>query len=422
MGKMGQKERDRYNIARGGTAGMATLIPAPKKGAKAAAPAAAAAVAPPAAFTPRGALDPQWFMGEYARKDAEANAANERRYGEINAGYGDLISATAQRYGDLNQGYNDQRQEFGRLNNEIQKGYDDRYKRNMGELEVGRLQEAADINDASMAQRANIGQQMQSSGLAGTTAMATLDQGNERRRIAEQARLNERLRSEKLNADMALSGDALAYKERGGNVGNQLSADQLRFRTGATEVNTALNQAQLGFKERREDVGPDMGQYAQIAMALGQGGYGQPGSMGGPGAGGVGGGVPAGPYGGAGRPGVGGSVTEMTPGGWNAGAMSLGQYQKSRPLTAHEQSVLRMGGTVSGYSPSVASRGISMAPSYGGGFTGAGAASTTAPRQSNRAGMIAASARRRPQPVAVPRPVAPVKKKLKPLNFLNTWS
>lgn len=241
---MSQKERDRYNIARGGVAGMKTLIPA-KKGVGsapiAAAPIAAVSPAPIAATsgtTTLGGFNPEWFMKEYDEQKNKANAANEQRYAEINQGYGAL------------QGQ--QKSQFDALN----AAYGQRYDRNMKMLEGMGLQEQSDINEAMNAQAGNMRQQMVGMGLGGTTILPTMQAGLERQRIAEQGRLGERLRGQKLGADMQLSGDQLAYQERGGG-------DAMR-----------LGQEALNFKERRNDVAPDFGAMANIALAMGKGGYG----------------------------------------------------------------------------------------------------------------------------------------------------
>lgn len=230
---------------------------------------------------PTGGLNPAWFMNEYKMKDAEANAKNEQRYGEI----------------------------LG--------GYNDRYTRNMGMLEGMGKQEAADINEASGAAGANVMQQLNSSGLAGTTVAPTMQMGVERQRVAEQARLNERLRQQKLAADMQLSGDTLR------------------------------------FKEAREDVQPDMGTYANIAMQLGAGGGNLGGGYGGAGGGGPSGGMPGGGYGG--QPGTAHLKPIMLEdtrksnfGGPGSGIGGNTAFKKFRPLGAHEIMLLKQGGIVGG--------------------------------------------------------------------------
>ena len=226
-------------------------------------------------FTAKGIWD------AYNKKMAEANSANLGRYGDI--------------LGDLNE----------------------RYKRNMGYLEGMGASEASDINDAAMQQAANVQQQMTSAGLAGTTVMPTMQAGVERQRLAEQGRLQERLRQQKLAADSQLSGDIAS------------------------------------FKERRTDQAPDMGLYAQLAMQMAAGGQGGTPTPGGAPAGGGGIGGPA-PGGGApGGQGLGGMmmsspyVKETMP--LYSNAAGGGSFTKNRPLTDHEKLVLSQGGTVAGY-------------------------------------------------------------------------
>ncbi|MFA7279105.1 MAG: hypothetical protein WC100_03325 [Sterolibacterium sp.] len=286
-GGMGQAERDRYNLKRGGTAGMATLIP--KGGAPAAVAGAPASAAASTIPTSSGSVpfSAQGFMDAYKSAYDEAKTSNQGRYDEIS--------------GLLNQ----------------------RYDRNMKYLEGAGVQEGADINEAYGAQQGSMMQNLAGSGLAGTTIAPTMAAGIERQRIADQGRLKERINNQKVSTDAALSGDIAS------------------------------------FKERRDDPYPDMGTYAQLAMQLGASGMagaGAPGAVGGvPGFG-----APPPPVGpSAANNWAGGMVSYKEPAGWGYGEAKPGTYDKQRPLTDAEKSVLKMGGTVSGYS---GSRGLAPAP------------------------------------------------------------
>lgn len=140
---------------------------------------------------------------------AEANAANEARYRDV----------------------------LG--------GYQNRYERNMEDLRGSGAQERNDINEAYKDQWAARQQSMIGRGLGNSSILDTMQAGNERERINDQGRLEERLRQQRIGLDTSLSGDT------------------------------------LGFMERRVDQQPDPMLAAQLAQGLGQAGYG---------AGGVGGG------------------------------------------------------------------------------------------------------------------------------------
>lgn len=115
---------------------------------------------------------------------------------------------------------------------DILSGYEARRAANRG----AGAQEAADINTAWGREAARRRQEMIGRGLGNSTVLQNGLQGAERERLADQGRLNERLRREESN----------------------LLADE------------------LGFMERRTDEGPDMNQAIALAQGLGQSGYGQP--------------------------------------------------------------------------------------------------------------------------------------------------
>lgn len=161
-GGMGQKQRDQYNIARGGQAGMATLIPS--KSAKLAAGGAVPLPSPvngaggvpfDQSFGSPGSAEALW--NDFQSKQTQANAANDNRYKDILGGYDQI----------------------------------------MGTFDNAGAQQAADINQGARNQGAQVQQNLVSSGLAGTTVMPTLQAGVERQRVANQARLNEQLQGQR---------------------------------------------------------------------------------------------------------------------------------------------------------------------------------------------------------------------------------
>lgn len=161
----------------------------------------------------------------------------------------------------------------------IDSGYTDRFKRIMGNLEGMGLQEAADIRDSAAKEEATNQARLNASGLGNTSIAASINAASQRRQNADLGRLNERLRAQQAGMDAQLSGD------------------------------------QLQFQERREDVYPDMGLFANLAQMMGQGGFGVGGGGGSVGGGGGnvgGGGAVVGGVGGGGMVGGGGAVKSPT--------------------------------------------------------------------------------------------------------------
>jgi hypothetical protein len=173
--KMGQKELDRYNIKRGGTAGMSTLIPkggAVSNASPSGAPLSGAAAAGSFDFSPQG------IMSQYQQAYNAANSANLGRY------------------------------------NDILQGYTDRYDRNMRTLDGMSSQQKADINENYNGQGANERQRLADLGMSGTTIAPTMAAGIERNRIADQNRLADQVAQQRIGLDSGLSGDRLGFMER----------------------------------------------------------------------------------------------------------------------------------------------------------------------------------------------------------------
>jgi len=292
-------------------------------------------------------FSPAGILSQYEQKQKEANAANEKRYAEGLAGYDALINQQAaanqaaqagyqQRYGDyisalkaqqqagqgIIGGYQGRYDDYQKAlaaaqaaGNDIVGGYQSRYDTGMRNLEGAGVQEAADINAAASANSSNVLNSLRDSGLAGTTILPTLRAGVERNRIAEQARLNERLRQERAAAHANLSADVLGAKSgqqavglsgaqtlaglRSDALGEQarqqiiglqgaqntagLKADELIAANAGQAAQSALGVGKLGFLERRTDQAPDVGLYASMMQNMGSGGlYGAPTQTGAP--------------------------------------------------------------------------------------------------------------------------------------------
>lgn len=188
--------------------------------------------------------------------------------------------------------------------------YGQRFDRNMGMLEGVGAQAKADINDSSNAQRASMMQRLTDLGMSNTTIAPTMAMGVERERVANQNRLADQLATQKLSADASLSKD------------------------------------KLDFMERREDVGPDLGMYAQLMMdaANGPGGGG---GLGGPGFGGEFGGGPGGggPLTPAQKADLAYAGTKQGTGHWGYGASGTSSVMGTRPLTPFERMQVIQGNT-----------------------------------------------------------------------------
>jgi hypothetical protein len=125
---------------------------------------------------------------------------------------------------------------------EILKGYQDRYAAAMGEIGKMGATEEQTIGRQYQGLGSQVGQNLISSGLYGTTVLPTMGMGVQREKSSALLSLAERLAMMRAQTGAGLSGDT------------------------------------LGFMERREDVYPDMGLYSQLAQLLGQSGGGGTGS------------------------------------------------------------------------------------------------------------------------------------------------
>lgn len=266
-------------------------------------PVAAAPSAPQSlpVFNADGSINRQNVMANYENAYRSANQANEARYGDIITGYG-------QRIGDVTAGNN-------QLISAQQKLYDDTMREAAG---LG-LQEQSDLRQDWDKQAAQADDRMRRMGLAGTTVMPTMSAGVEKQKQADMSRLNERLQRERLGMMTDL-----------GQRVNTAKANAL-------QQTDTIKGDRLNFMERREDMQPDMGMYAQLMTQAGNGNGGSVG--GGGGTGGVGGGAGGGAT---------GSSASMSPSDivgyrfnktgftWPAGSADPGAKGNKQPVTREE--------------------------------------------------------------------------------------
>lgn len=99
--------------------------------------------------------------------------------------------------------------ELDRLAAESDKGYQDRYDRNLKTLEGAGVQAGKDIDARFKASGGQIVADAQNRGLYNTTVLSSAEAGNEAARSAEQGRLADTLRRERIGLDKELSGDRL---------------------------------------------------------------------------------------------------------------------------------------------------------------------------------------------------------------------
>jgi hypothetical protein len=253
-------------------------------------PAPAAAPAAPAMD-----LTPQGLLADWQKKYQDARTANETRYADILGGYQAQNDQAKQAYGDMQKLYNQQYADSQAGYADILKGYNERYSTAMGNLNNAGVQEAADINEASMKQGSGIQQNLVASGLAGTTIAPTMAMGVERERVNEQGRLNERIRKERLAVQSGLSGDTLNFRQQQQSQADRQRADMLAFQQQQQQMSAGLTKGMLDFKERREDSYPELSQYASLLEKLGSGGMGGNVGVGTTPGGAMGGGVPTAP-------------------------------------------------------------------------------------------------------------------------------
>jgi hypothetical protein len=182
------------------------------------------------------------MVNQFQSAQDKANAANEKRYGEMMAGYAGLESSQNNQYGGLIDSLT------GRL--------EDRYDKGMGILENAGAQEKEDIKQDYHNLGTEQGQDMVSRGFDMSTIKQTTEQGNKREERKSLGRLNDRLTNQRSGVHGQLSGD----------IANMLAS------MGQNKINATSGTAQnkLGAMERRTDAGPDMAMFANLANALGQ--------------------------------------------------------------------------------------------------------------------------------------------------------
>lgn len=236
----------------------------------------------PMNFTPEG------LAASYTDAYNSAKSANESRYNSILGQYGDWNKQAGQAAGDLNQsllagykqGYEGNVAANAADAQNLQAQYLQRRGGILADLEARGKQEEADINQRWGAEGAQQQQNLRDRGMAGTTIAPTLASGITRETTADQGRLAERVRQQRISTDERLSGDYMRALESG-QAARAGRADQ--YVAGSTalgerggryqqDLTNDITRNNLAFQERREDAYPDLGQYASLAMKLGQGG------------------------------------------------------------------------------------------------------------------------------------------------------
>jgi hypothetical protein len=167
----------------------------------------------------------QDLITQFQTASDDANAANEKRYQDILAGYQDLIGNVTGRFEGREKLFAETIAGFG-------------------------TNQAADINrrfdQLGSAQQSDLINR----GLTGTTIKPAVESANEEARARALAALQEQITGMKLSGQSQLSGD----------TANAIAA---------------LTQNMFGFQDRRTDQGPDFGQLAQLAQLFGAGNAGQ---------------------------------------------------------------------------------------------------------------------------------------------------
>ena len=355
---MGQAERDRINVKRGGSAGLPYLIGKGEAAATAAAsysaskgggtaaggsagvnvdnPTAAAVgkIYPVSSKVPGtiGGFDLQNILKSYNEGFTSAKTANEQRYNDILTGYKDLGGSIQGKMGaDYESALAALQGDKSRVLSDMSEGYG----RTKALLAGMGAQESSDIRESYGAQKENALQRLREQGMDGTIVAPSVLTGITREERADQGRLGERLRREQVGAEQfwipTLGAEQNRYNTMRYNLQNQ-------FQGGGTEAALGLGRDTLGFKERREDEYPDLGAYSNILFKLGESG----------GAGGMGG---AGGYGAS--SGLGRSGKTVTP---YVGALSTpmtrfndsGPWGAPRPMSAKELEEYRRMGTLGG--------------------------------------------------------------------------
>jgi hypothetical protein len=182
------------------------------------------------------------LMADYQNKYNTARNANLKRYEDILSGWNTLESDTRSKLEDLGK--------------KMASGYQSRYDKAMEILEGMGSQERADImqnwNNLSDKQA----QSLIESGFGNSTVMKSMRQGAKRQETADIARLEERLRGQKVGVHSDLSGD-------------KLSAISGLKQNEVAQLANILG-SKLGFMERREDEYPSVELYTSLMEALGK--------------------------------------------------------------------------------------------------------------------------------------------------------
>lgn len=144
-------------------------------------------------------------LAAYEEQKAAAKAAADAASAPVEAmpNRGDeVLSAYKTRQDEISA-------ELDRLAAESDKGYQDRYDRNLKTLEGAGVQAGKDIDARFKASGGRIVADAQNRGLYNTTVLSSAEAGNEVARSAEQGRLTDTLRRERIGLDKELSGDRL---------------------------------------------------------------------------------------------------------------------------------------------------------------------------------------------------------------------
>ena len=193
---------------------------------------------------------------QVSQKFNEANEANEQRYQDILSGYLDIIGGLGRRQ---DTGVGERLDTLERIGGR----YQDRYNTGMGILANLGDQERRDIDRLVREQEGVALNDLVSRGLRDSSLAANVRQGFAERKGDLYGRLFERLKREQFGAHSQLSGDELGYLERGAGDVNA-ARDRL-----SGDVFSGM-QNRLNFMERRNDIGPNAGLFAQLAQMYGE--------------------------------------------------------------------------------------------------------------------------------------------------------
>lgn len=247
------------------------------------------------------------LIADLQRAQEQANLANEQRYEDIKAGYGDLYERTQGQINDLSardqeivSGYGDRFDTLMNTANQLSQedrslidAYSAREQQLMGL--IGQYGEGArdDIMRKYAGERSRSDQDMINRGLGNTTVREAVQRGLTEDEERANRRLDEQLSDREFRYGSQISADTLGAAERVSErdnqrflgYGSQWSQDYLNAQEReATRYGDRMLQASdigkgmLDFMERRTDAGPDIAGNAALLQALGAGGYNFPGS------------------------------------------------------------------------------------------------------------------------------------------------